>query len=111
MKIRIVDPASSTNYDSPFLFFPYLSCQLLQPEHEWFIERKMSPHVVTRLICLTGTAAFPWIQHRNAECGAALEAKEAALNVTLTFVSRSTANTQKYSQERYIFVCLYHSRW
>lgn len=45
----------------PF-FLCYLWCQSFQPTHEWFIERKMSPHVVTRLICLTGTTGFQWIK-------------------------------------------------
>lgn len=56
-------PVSSTDRDSFLLW--YLPRQLPQAGHEWFIERKMTPHVVTRLICLTGTAAFPRIQHRR----------------------------------------------
>lgn len=50
-----------------FFFFSlrHLFCQAARAGHEWFIERKMSPHVRTCLICLSGPAAFPSVNHRE----------------------------------------------
>lgn len=78
-------PVSSARQGSSFL--RYLSCQSPQPTHEWFIERKMSPHVVTRLICLTGTTVFHWIKRRNCEWGAKLEDRERELHFCLSQLS------------------------
>lgn len=78
-------PMSSAHWASSFLW--YLSCQSLQPTHEWFIERKMSPHVVTRLICLTGTTVFHWIKRGSCELGAKLEDTQRELHICLSQLS------------------------